>query len=178
MNRGITIFLLLIFCFNLFGFIPVFRIVQRQIRSELKTRIKESVPENELHAIDFSKHEKDIVWIQPDKEFRLHEKMYDIVRVENVDEKIIYYCVDDVDEARLFAHLDEMVKDYLDHDQSTRGKTAKKLLKSFSKVYLPTKNINLFPEIGVSVNYCPFKQSYYSLLQEVGTPPPESVSFV
>lgn len=177
MKRVTGIFLLLIFTFNLVGYYPVFRVLQLQARREIKTRIKNSVPSHELHAINANQNEPEMHWHQEGKEFRLNGKMYDIVHVETKDGETIYHCVDDVDEARLFAHLDELVNENLDHDQSARGKTARQILKLFSQVYIPAEPLKQ-QEISVceEIPYTPYLQNALGYLPEKLTPPPQRFS--
>ena len=75
------LFILLIY---LGGVYPVFKIGQWQARSEIKHKIKEAIPERELHLISVSTSaNKAIDWVQEGKEFRLNGRMYDVVRQQN-----------------------------------------------------------------------------------------------
>ncbi|MGZ5242830.1 MAG: hypothetical protein ACXWEY_09150 [Bacteroidia bacterium] len=155
----------------------MFRILQLQARREIKTRIKNSVPSYELHAINATQNEAELHWHQEGKEFRLNGKMYDVVHVETKDGQTIYHCVDDVDEARLFAHLDDMVNENMDHDQSARGKTARNLLKHFSQVYITPQFI--FPVqiiANYQVTYIPHFENALGHIPEKLTPPPQRFS--
>lgn len=151
--------------------------MQMQVRREIKTRIKNSVPFHELHTINASRNAEKMHWHQEGKEFQLNGKMYDIVHVETQNGETIYHCVDDVDEARLFAHLDDLVNENMDHDQSTRGKTARNLLKHFSQVYIvPVLNVSTQTTENYQITYTPYLKNALGYKPEKLTPPPQRFS--
>lgn len=148
---------------------------QYKIRKEIKTLLKESVPENELCVITIPVKElKDIDWKRDGKEFKHNGTMYDIVRYKTEKDVIHYYCVNDQQETQLFVYLEETVNQQMNNDKSPIGKTAKNLLKLFK--YIPCENVML-----VLVNnslqstvfdYCFF---YSPVFIEIPTPPPNQV---
>lgn len=142
--------ILLVFCIGLsiVGFYPVFVTLQYETRQEIKMRIKQGIPENEIHKIVFAVNEK-INWVREGKEFRLNNQMFDIVRHEQVNGQVIYYCINDKEEEQLFANLDELVKKQMEDESSAKGNTAKLLFKIFSQTYIPVETF-LFTNINVS----------------------------
>lgn len=110
----------------------VFKLQQLKIRREIKRQIKRGVSEDDLHVISIHPNNaSDLNW-QKENEFIYQGNMYDVVRKEVLeDATIVYHCINDKQEAQLFANLDEMVKKHMDTD-SPANKTAKKLFKIFS----------------------------------------------
>jgi hypothetical protein len=128
--------LVCLFLYSSSGFYLNFRYSLQQIRKEIKTRIKQSVPENELITLSFNTSSSDyanIEWIEG-HEFRYRGCMYDIVqRFEDGSETIVFKCINDTQEEKLFQHLDELV--VANSDKSMTGKNHQK------SVY---KSIDLF----------------------------------
>ena len=116
-----AIFLLFVLLFNIGGLYLVFRFQQHQIRKEVKHKIKLGVPQNELYLIRISPDNQHLIqWIHS-KEFRYKGVMYDVVRKKTIDAKTIEFaCINDEQEAKLFAHLDEEInKSNNNHSNAT-----------------------------------------------------------
>lgn len=172
LKKALSIFLLTAFLFDLFGYLPLFKIAQYKIRKEIKTLLKERVPENELCVITIPVRElKDIDWKREGKEFKRNGTMYDIVSYKTENDVIHYYCVNDEQETKLFVHLEETVNQQMNNDKSPIGKTAKNLLKLFK--YISRENAilamaNSSPQSTV-FDYCFF---YPPVFIEIPSPPP------
>lgn len=165
------------FVFNLCGYLVFFKVTQFKIRKEIKTILKKKVPEKDLHVISFSlKQVKDIDWEEKDKEFRHQGTMYDIVKRRSTNDSIFYYCINDKQETRLFAHLDKLINKQLDNDKSPNGRAAKNLFKVLSSIkYISNKNFS-FITTDISET-CNFIYSIYCfpVVMEIPTPPPNYI---
>lgn len=106
-----------------------FKVEQAQIRKAIKHQIKAGIPESELHYFCLSQKDyQQLDWVREDIEFRVGTNMYDIVRSENENDSISLYCVNDKEEAVLFAELDDVVKKQMEGDaNSPSGKGSKTL---------------------------------------------------
>lgn len=166
-----SIIFLGVFLFNLAGYLLVFKSFQYLIRREIKQQIKMSVPEDQLEKITFSKNEK-ILWVKADKEFIYKENMYDVVRTEQTKDKIIFYCIHDFKETKLFAGIDNVVKSQM-NGNSKRTRQINILLKQIVKDYYSPSLDNSF-ELGESVIQW-FRQNsnIKYIYSEVKTPPPQ-----
>lgn len=81
--------------------------VQKQIRKEVKLKIKKGVPKDELFYFTSKNPQTEFHWIKPDKEFELNGHLYDVVRTKILrNHSIELACVDDWQEAQLFQNLD------------------------------------------------------------------------
>jgi hypothetical protein len=136
--------------------------------------IKNGVPENNrlmFFADDLEADHSNLTWIH-EKEFRYRGEMYDILKREYHDGKLVYVCIHDVKESGLFRNLDELVDRQMQHHSPLRTQTRQ--LISFFQCLCVEKPIGLvfFPEeaerIGIpySLTICLFQA-----LPE--TPPPE-----
>lgn len=167
-----SILLILVFALGICGYYPVFRILQYRVRQEVKLRIKKKVPEDQLHTIS-PESDNELEWLRPDKEFRYKGDLYDIVRTETREGKIIYHCINDKEEKALFATLDELVKKEMDDKSSPQGNTAKNLLKVFFNLYheVPTSPTAHFQSEPITFQYL---FPYTAPVKDLSTPPPES----
>lgn len=135
----LAIFLALLISFNLAGIFLVFKIQQSQIRHDIKMKLKQGVPEEDLHKISFAFNELHLIdWVRKDKEFKYRSQMYDVVRKETDGKQVHFFCVNDTQETQLFVNLDAMVSGQSGEDSShPSGGMTKKILKLLSLVYLP-----------------------------------------
>lgn len=119
----------------------VFKYRQSVIRKEIKKQIKNGVAEEDLFTFAVADINTDHVeWIKPGKEFRMNGTMYDIVRMEIIDGKSYYKCINDEQEGKLFAELDEMVNKRMNDDST--DDYLKNLLKNFVKMPIVVSSSN------------------------------------
>lgn len=89
----------------------LFRVQQYQIRRDIKRQIMRGIPDEALCALSLSEaNASEFFWLEDD-EFFYRGSMYDVVRKVALSEtEAVYYCINDVLEEKLFAHLDLLVK--------------------------------------------------------------------
>ncbi|MBI5540584.1 MAG: hypothetical protein HY951_11035 [Bacteroidia bacterium] len=92
-------------------------------KAEIKNRINNNVPTNELTILMFNKEEyANLVW-EESKEFRLNGKMYDVIStVKNRDESITVYCIDDERESLLFELHSKQIDDNSSDNKDSKAK--------------------------------------------------------
>lgn len=176
MIRHLSIYFLVIaLLFNAFGAYLVFDSARRSAKKEIKKRIKNNVPEEELYVLSFSRTAVEngsagLTW-KDACEFVYKGKMYDIVRTEESQNSITYYCINDAQEEQLFAKLNEMVDDFARHDKNTQNSTNLKLSLIIHEVTLITEeNIFMRPSIDrLFREYFPEKYECFILIPD---PPP------
>lgn len=176
-RRIAAISLLFMFLIYLGGVYPVFKLGQWHVRTEMKRRIKESVPESELFTISFStSHAPSIEWLREGKEFRYKGRMYDVVRTKNTPDSVHYQCIDDSQETHLFAHLDFLVKKQLDeHSNPTANNIRKISTLFFSLLYLPIEGLDFHSFNASSNNQFAYLSSYSEICLDQIPPPPKYV---
>jgi len=156
------------------GFYPIFVTLQLLTRQEIKMRIKQGIPEDEIHKIAFGANEK-INWVKEGKEFRLNNEMFDIVRQEVVNGQEIFYCINDKEEEKLFANLDELVKRQMEDENSSAGNATRLLLQIFSQTYIAAEPFMLSVIAITSKVSFHYEYNLMSVILETDVPPPDLV---
>ena len=165
--------MLFILLLNITGYYPIFKWEQFRVRKEIKRRIKESVPGNELQVITFSKKNHTVNWVRNGQEFRYKGKMYDVVRITTKGDSIHYFCISDTKETSLFTQLDELVKMQMSHPSDSAQHTARNLLKIFLSLnYLPSQPIDISEEKVWEQNEFAYYFPYSEAFSDNTTPPP------
>lgn len=169
--------LLTVFLFNLFGYFPLFKFAQHKIQKEIKTRLKRSVPEEELFVIVIAKNKvAELDWKREGKELKYKGTMYDIVRMESKGAYNHYYCINDKQENALFTNLEDLVNKQFNTDKSPAGKTARGIIKTMiSAKYISIDRASVIPSVNeISANFC-YNFSIKQVFLEILTPPPNSI---
>ncbi|MFM6964713.1 MAG: hypothetical protein ACKOWM_04000, partial [Sphingomonadales bacterium] len=87
------------------GFFTFVEIEHYFIRKEIKTALKQAVPENQLISFHFTiKESKKLNWVKP-HEFRLNGRFYDVVHKRKIKGIWHFKCIDDIQETVLFEKL-------------------------------------------------------------------------
>lgn len=154
------------------GYFPVFVFQQNLAKKEIKQRLKQSVPEEELSIIIIDEHNSsEINWIDKN-EFTFDGKMYDIVRFEKgPDGKTHYYCINDKQEKKLFANLEKHLQN--NFEGNSQKEKNNNPLKHLTKDYLPNSELGSYV---FSDEKNEFRNLTFLLVQnysESTTPPPQ-----
>jgi hypothetical protein len=99
-------------------------ISRMQARQAIKAQIISGIPESSLYKIEDS---NDITWFEQDKEFLLHQTMYDVVRIKIINGKKLFFCINDEKEKQLIQKSLKASEDA--NDSRGAGKGARDLLK-------------------------------------------------
>lgn len=148
--------------------------LQRQIRKEIKGRIKQQVPEDELVTIVQTKENAgEFSWIHS-KEFRYKGTMYDIVSLEKVSEtRFIYHCVTDHQETLLFKNLGKYVNNTMNANPA--NSKANTLLSSFfNSLYPPEISSQMHLLESEEINWACYTTEYNSPFLKLSSPPPKA----
>jgi hypothetical protein len=113
--------------YNVLGYLIVFKSYQYAIKNEIKSKIRNAVPDKDLVIIKFSCQDihsrKNHYKKTDDNEFRFGGKLYDIVRSKVNGDTTIFYCINDTREEQLYSNLDAYVKRYMDNNIPLKEKT-------------------------------------------------------
>ncbi len=173
MSRKITALLFIfIFAFNAAGYYFVFKIKQQKIRKEVKQRIRNSIPLEELTLFIFdtsSEEYKKIKWVE-EHEFRYNGSMYDIVRQSpGRNGNVSFYCINDSDEEKLFAGLDKYIGDTGSGNENETENDSLKIVKDYflhpSSYFFKTALTDVYPPLSFSLT---------KIVLSIPTPPPVS----
>jgi hypothetical protein len=160
-----SLLMLLIFLFNVCGYYICFQFVQSEIRREIQARIREGLDNSELTVITVSANDNlEVRWIKPDKEFTYHGSLYDVVKTELKNGKIVYHCINDSREKKL-------INDFNKKNESNQK--SRKILTSHNTSYFAQfRALAHINEISDRDFYSmPF--DYISRIKEVSDPPPK-----
>ncbi len=179
--RTRIIILLLLLGFQSAGFLLIFKVQQLLIRREMKAQIKAGIPDDQLVLLRFPKTgEADFSrphWLIGEKEFRYQGKMYDVVRRLESGDTTFYYCIPDEKESRLFANLDEQVRNSMNQDPQ-RKKQNESLQRSFSQ-YLCT-GYQDFPLLKreKEIEFSAYLFRLKTWIDPPSTPPPKAFTLI
>lgn len=162
--------------FHLFGYFAVFKAMQFNVKKQIKTAIKQGVPESELASFRLPSNrilqEKMGIRWKEDHEFSYKGNMYDVVNTQTDGDFVILKCINDTQEKTLFAGLENQVKSTMNTEQ-TKSKTLN-ILQKFNLLYYTQKTLHLEKtqnEFQFAFKFHP--AYYYNLNQDVITPPPQ-----
>ncbi|MCX7834026.1 MAG: hypothetical protein N2490_07440 [Ignavibacteria bacterium] len=107
-----SVVLILLIIFNSFGYLLAYLQFKSYFKSLISEKRETSIPENELELIIIPKSEigKIITFID-NNEFIYNNKLYDIFKVEETQNELLFLCLYDVDETRLdiaFSRIEEL----------------------------------------------------------------------
>lgn len=178
MKKLVPISLLLIFLFNFFGYFPLFKFSRSIIREEIEQLSKRDIPEDQLCSIIVPINKlNELEWKEQGKEFRYNGAMYDIVKQKIEKGVITFYCINDKQEARLFAHIEELLAQQINNEKYPVGKTAKNIVKMFDAVKFFCDSKFIFNQYNTTTSfYCQYFFSCTTVFIEIPTPPPNTLA--
>ncbi len=108
-KRLVAFLILLLYLYNLAGYLVAFSVLQQRIQREVKLMLKATVPPSELmtfsfHSEQLQRGDYGLVWLKKN-EFRYRGGMYDVVSQNVVGDSTQFFCINDVQEERLFENL-------------------------------------------------------------------------
>lgn len=113
-----------------------FSVRKGQIHTDIKQQIKQSIPESDLHIVRFASNDSP-KWLKDQKEFKYNGHLYDVVKVKkDKNGNAIYYCIDDVKEELLFAHLDNVVNNLLGDPDNSFGSSLNSIAHAYTAIQL------------------------------------------
>ena len=139
----------------------------------MKTAIKSGIPEKDLQRIVFSS-EHEIHWEKPGKEFRVGNRLFDVIRYEKTEEGLVFTCINDIQESQLFANLDELVRSNVNDQRSSRYPLTRVAVKLLSQVYLPVEHSTIFTDVLHTVHHTAVQASLACPVIETPSPPPDN----
>ena len=113
-KKSIIGFFVLLLLYSFCGELLLWQWQSAQVRQAIKHQLKTQIPIKNLHRFVFTQSEFDVLqWNKKDKEFKLNNRLFDIVKKTKSNNTIILLCINDTEEESLFARLDELVNNQL-----------------------------------------------------------------
>ncbi|NJO91210.1 MAG: hypothetical protein HC831_21285 [Chloroflexia bacterium] len=160
--------------YQLVGYYSIHQLQLCRVRKEVKKQIKSNIPQNQLTIIQFSLFEINTInWVKKDKEFIYKGEMYDVVKVNKLNNATTFYCIADFKETRLFAKLDDFVNQFMASKlRKTKEKTSK-VFSLFQFEYLLQEQSATTPQLTINNGLNPFFkiQNYLAFLDNESPPP-------
>jgi hypothetical protein len=103
-----SILFLAILVASMLGPYGYFMVRLRQIRQEMRAALR-TQPDDKLEVLQLSQSEYQMARVD-EHEIKVHDRMYDIARVEQKGEMVMIYCLHDQDEDSLLSLLDSILK--------------------------------------------------------------------
>ena len=176
LRKAFSLVLLALFLFNVVGYFITFKLVQYQVKKEVKIAMKQRISISELTAIQINKRDlSQLVWKEKNKEFYYKGELYDIVKTEEQTESVTYYCINDEQEEKLFANLDDHIKTYVVLNKTNEKNSQKKNNNPLVKLYF-VPPVRLLTSIESKLlQHLNLSFSLISLFKEIDSPPPQLV---
>jgi len=174
LKNATVIFLLFVFAFNFGGSYVVLKIQQHHIRREIIHQIKKGISEKDLTSLTVSsENENQLIW-KDREEFSYKGTMYDIVRVEILNENTkVYHCISDSQETNLIAKYNkELQKKRKDKNNRNNSVKTVKFLQKINP--LPQKDDVALSKKSTHTNFV-YQDNYSPLSLEISSPPPQQV---
>jgi len=151
--------------------------MQQTARNEMKALIKKNLPlkdleklvitENEMNSPDIFKYKDD------NNEILYNGKLYDIFSETKDGSNTVFYCINDKNEEKLFAGLNEHIKNNYDQNGPSKNKSLQ-LIKNIIKEALPDNDIAIKPFQSLTIIFFEYRFELATQSIPIVAPPPEA----
>lgn len=170
MKKLLVLLLLSTFLYNQVGYFIAFKLEQYEVRKEIKRRLKNSVPQGELTIIAVNSNNRhEIQWVKEGKEFIYNDSFFDVVKLEENGDEIIYHCINDTQEKQLFVDLDKHVRDHMDTNSTDHKHSHKHTIKNY---FTESIQVQFFTDF-ITVDFPSFSETLSERFGKKSVPPPE-----
>ena len=176
MKKLLSILFLFIFLFNLAGYYVVFTIMQQSAKRDMKAFIKKNPETDELEKVVISSKEMSssaIFKFTDDNEFIYNGELFDVVSKTTDGDNTVFYCLDDRNEEKLFAGLNEHIKNNCDQNSASKNLSLQ-LIKNIIKEALPDNYSEMKPSQYITFLYSDFNPILHKQFIQVIAPPPKA----
>ncbi len=173
MRKLFTISLLLLVSVSQVGYY-FFYVQQRSVvQDEMKEQLLSQPSENLYQVIILEDNLASITWEEKDKEFYLHDMLYDVASIKKVNGKTRLYCLNDQKEEQLVKNMAKLVMS--GNDNTINGKETKHSIKFQLNDFVVHTTDRLSYTAGIpQQEYVYFDASLFSTTQPVHTHPPQA----
>lgn len=162
--------MLSVFLYNQAGYFIAFKLEQYEVRKEIKQKIKNSVPGNELAVITVDRHNRgELIWLEEGREFLYRNQLYDVVRLETKGDATVFYCINDTQEEQLFAELDKHVRGQMETNSSDHKHSHEYTVKNY---FTESMQVHFFIDF-TAVDFPSFSEALPESFSKNFVPPPE-----
>lgn len=144
-------FLLVLFLYNQVGYFVAFKTKQYFIRKEVKSLVLSELPKEKLEKITFqlnSDNYKKLYW-ENSHEFKWKGNLYDVIKQEQRDEYITFYCLQDKNEDAILSQLDNHIQKHIKSDTKKEKHQKNQISKSVKDYFYTTLNFQLYKTTSI-----------------------------
>jgi hypothetical protein len=173
-KNTIALFLLGVFVFNTVGYLIVYKSVQWQLKKQAKYAVLNNLDESFFIKKVFSKEEfATIEWEEDGLEIAFDNDLFDVLKIEEVNNEMVVYCINDKKENQLIAHLDNHINQHIANTHNSKGKSKNRASNKITKLFFEKKsvNINEFETERILIHFHPL--IFASVVIETVSPPPQ-----
>lgn len=175
MKRLYAIFFLAIFGLSQYGHLALFKIIQHDIKKEIRTKIKNGIDSEYLFLIKLpvkkcKNDNPDLKW-KGDDELWYKDNLYDVVKSHVKNDTLNVYCVNDKMEEELLASLGKVLNNSQKHNNLS--KRSRNILqdRSSQTVYFEISEQKILLDCS-GLAFHKLVIAYQSPEKDVITPPP------
>lgn len=173
-KKIISILLALLFLYNTVGFLAVHTFLSNHYKERGMREAEEFSEADEIQILVFDKSDIrnskiDFRWIQS-HEFKYNGNLYDIVKKEEQENKLILYCISDVDETNLEEDFEREVDNSTTNKKQNSGDNNPFKTLNSEAAGETTLNLSEVKEISYGFNYI---KNYLPICTEIPSPPPK-----
>ena len=123
------------------------------------------IDKKQLTVICYTDNAEEIKW-ESSTEFTFKKNMYDLVKRDTINHKILLYCVDDKREAELIAKYNAATK-----NQNSRKKNLGK--EKSNTVFCEQFKLLVSPKVNIRSSQNLYSSRLHSTFENITTPPPK-----
>lgn len=153
------------------GYVFFYSLQLFRVKADVRERLSARIPEDSFITVALEDNLARIGWEDPGKEFSLHGEMFDVVKIEKKNGKIILYCLNDKKEEQVLADLSRSVKSATDNPLG--GKQGFVFSCYAVDCIIPLSDLNIACTGSDRKNYPDFTQQIVSSTLKINSPPPE-----
>lgn len=143
------------------------------MREEMLEKIIKKLPDKDLTIISITRsNSQSFKWTDKNEEFRFEGKLYDLVRVRKAVDTTFFYCINDTQEEKLIANLDEHLQRETDN-QLPQNKKINNNLEKLIKDYIRHNYLFLILNNELEFRYYSFCDTLTCFYPDIATPPPK-----
>lgn len=175
MKKTVSILLIFIFLVSQILFPFVFKTLQILVKLEIEYQRQELNILSNLITIELDKSESNkINWVESGKEFRIDEKMYDVINTFETDSKIIFYCINDLKEENLFEILGNILSSFI-HNFSDKNSADNNISKKLNLSPFIIRILQIHSIVNSAYAYTEYFNNYKSFIKDIPSEPPELI---
>jgi hypothetical protein len=158
------------------GYYVAFKAMQYEIKSDITSLINKGIDVDITTVISVNKKEiNNINFNDNGKEINYNGQMYDVIKSEENNTTVTYYCLNDTEETTLYASLDEQINAHVINTVPVKNHSQKDLSNDVVKVFYQNYFSYTLYNCVTAFSFQTINTVYTSAVIAPNSPPPEFV---